>query len=315
MNAKNWKHNFVSFLTKRSIFVTCAVLTLTVFLLLPLFQMGTNIQASPNPPHEVYELQKEISVLITKKEIAGTKEGFPYGLSYKSRTSKVEFTPRLKRLFFVYLLFITFVTVLLLTAGFGFFGSLISFLFSFFFFDRSLGLMMNIEKSLSMKYVDTAAQKLDHFNGPIIAITGSFSKTTTKEVLGSILSTNNKVFITPGSFNNRLGIAKAINNEDISQNDLAIIEMGTYGVGEIKEICSWVKPHIAVITGIGPVHLERMKNYETILDAKSEIVELAGSVVINGDDEMLINRARTWINSKQVVDCSIETNKALSMQS
>ena len=60
MNAKNWKHNFVSFLTKRSIFVTCAVLTLTVFLLLPLFQMGTNIQASPNPPHEVYELQKEI---------------------------------------------------------------------------------------------------------------------------------------------------------------------------------------------------------------------------------------------------------------
>ena len=98
---------------------------------------------------------------------------------------------------------------------------------------------------------------------------------------------------------------------DTVENDLGIFEMGTYGLGEIKEICSWVRPHVSVITGIGPVHLERMKTYENILDAKSEIVEYSGSVVINGDDEMLIERARAWINTKQVIDCSIETDQAL----
>ena len=87
--------------------------------------------------------------------------------------------------------------------------------------------------------------------------------------------------------------------------------MGTYGRGEIKDICTWVRPHVAVITGIGPVHLERMKTYENILDAKSEIVDLAGSVVINGDDEMLIDKARTWLPTKQVIDCSIESKQAL----
>ena len=150
-----------------------------------------------------------------------------------------------------------------------------------------------------MRYVASATEKLEKFNAPIIAITGSYSKTTTKEVLSNFLSLDNKVFSTPNSFNNRLGIAMAINNENISKNDLAIIEMGTYGLGEIKEICSWVKPHISVITGIGPVHLERMKTYENILDAKSEIVEYSGSVVINGDDEMLIDRARKLKESEK----------------
>lgn len=236
---------------------------------------------------------------------------FPYGISYSTRTSNIDITPRLKRLFLVYVLFITFVTVLFLATGFGFFGALVSFIFSFFFFDRSLGLMQNIEKALSMKYVTSAADELKKLNGPIIGITGSYSKTTTKEVLTSFLSLSNKVFSTPNSFNNRLGIATAINNENMKDNDLGIFEMGTYGLGEIKEICSWVRPHVSVITGIGPVHLERMKTYENILDAKSEIVEYSGSVVINGDDEMLIERARAWINTKQVIDCSIETNQAL----
>ena len=148
-------------------------------------------------------------------------------------------------------------------------------------------------------------------DGPVVAITGSYSKTTTKEVLTELLSKDNNVFSTPNSYNNRLGIASSINDSDMSKSEIAIIEMGTYGRGEIKDICSWVRPHIAVITGIGPVHLERMKTYENILEAKSEIVELAGSVVINGDDEMLIDKARTWLPTKQIIDCSIESKQAL----
>jgi len=86
--------------------------------------------------------------------------------------------------------------------------------------------------------------------------------------------------------------------------------MGTYGFGEIREMCSWVRPHISVITGIAPVHLERMKTLENILDAKSEIVDLTGSVVINGDDELLLNQARLWAAQKMVIDCSTTSERA-----
>ena len=146
---------------------------------------------------------------------------------------------------------------------------------------------------------------------PIVGITGSYSKTTTKNTLHQILKIDNEIFSTKESFNNRLGIAKAINEDLKSSDEIAIIEMGTYGIGEIREICSWVRPHIAVITGIAPVHLERMKNLENILDAKSEIVELTGSVVINGDDELLLNQARLWTNQKIVYDCSTTSKQAI----
>jgi UDP-N-acetylmuramoyl-tripeptide--D-alanyl-D-alanine ligase len=86
--------------------------------------------------------------------------------------------------------------------------------------------------------------------------------------------------------------------------------MGTYGFGEIREMCSWVKPHISVITGIAPVHLERMKTLENILDAKSEIVDLTGTVVINGDDSLLLGQARLWTAQKMVIDCSTTFSKA-----
>jgi len=236
---------------------------------------------------------------------------FPYGLTYASRTSAVKITSRLKRCFFVYILFITLISALSLVNNLGYFGGLVSLLFSFYIFDRSLKLMFNIEKRLSNVYIESATEELSKFKGPIIAITGSYSKTTTKEVLVQILNNQSNIFSTPSSFNNRLGIARAINDHDMSKSEIAVIEMGTYGKGEIKEICSWVRPHISVITGIGPVHLERMKTYENILDAKSEIVDYAGAVVINGDDKILIERARTWLNTKQIVDCSIESDQAL----
>ena len=103
---------------------------------------------------------------------------------------------------------------------------------------------------------------------------------------------------------------KSINDGLKNTDEISIIEMGTYGFGEIREICSWVKPHISVITGIAPVHLERMKSLENILEAKSEIVDFAGSVVINGDDDLLLNQARLWAAQKMVIDCSTTSVKA-----
>src|SRR5210317_829872 len=234
----------------------------------------------------------------------------PIGLDFKHRTSKVNITERLKRLNIIYCILVVLISIVSLSMDLGYFLALVVNLFSFYIYDQALRFTKNYEKNTSEKFIVDAEQKLKNFEGPIIAITGSYSKTTTKNILAQILSQKNKTFATPESFNNRLGIAKAI-NENLKNNDeISIIEMGTYGFGEIREMCSWVRPHISVITGIAPVHLERMKTLENILDAKSEIVDLTGTVVINGDDPLLLGQARLWTAQKMVIDCSTTTSKA-----
>ena len=235
----------------------------------------------------------------------------PIGLTFSSRTSKVVKTERLSRVNNFYYFVIISISAVSLVVELGYLLALLANIFSYYVYDQCLKILANYEKSLSQHFVDSASQKLKEMQIPIVAITGSYSKTTTKNVLNQILNTENKIFSTKESFNNRLGIAKAINEDLNSSDELAIVEMGTYGIGEIREMCSWVKPHISVITGIAPVHLERMKNLENILDAKSEIVELAGSVVINGDDELLLNQARTWTTQKIVYDCSTTSKQAV----
>ncbi len=234
----------------------------------------------------------------------------PIGLDFKPRTSKVNKTERLKRVNNLYYLFIISTSLFSFFSGFGYFIAMVVNVFSFVVYDQSLRFLYVFEKNKSQIYVKNAEFKLNEYHGPVIGITGSYSKTTSKNVLSQILSTKNKVFVTPESFNNRLGIAKSINEAFSKDVEVAIIEMGTYGFGEIREICSWIRPHIAVITGIAPVHLERMKSLENILEAKSEIVELAGTVVINGDDELLLNQARLWTAQKMVIDCSITSSNA-----
>jgi len=234
----------------------------------------------------------------------------PIGLDFKHRTSKINITERLKRLNIIYCILVVLISIVSLSMDLGYFLALVVNLFSFYIYDQALRFTKNYEKNTSEKFIVDAEQKLKNFEGPIIAITGSYSKTTTKNILAQILSQKNKTFATPESFNNRLGIAKAI-NENLKNNDeISIIEMGTYGFGEIREMCSWVRPHISVITGIAPVHLERMKTLENILDAKSEIVDLTGSVIINGDDSLLLNQARLWTAQKMVIDCSTTSERA-----
>ena len=234
----------------------------------------------------------------------------PIGLSFKPRTSKVEKTDRLKRATYLYFFLVISISLASFTLGYGYLLALAANMFSYFIYDQSLRLLFNYEKNRSRHFVNDASKKLNSAQIPVIGITGSYSKTTTKNILAQILGLSNNVFVTPESYNNRLGIAKSINESFQDDQELAIIEMGTYSNGEIREICSWVRPHISVITGIAPVHLERMKSLENILDAKSEIVELAGSVVINGDDEMLLTEARLWTNQKNVYDCSITSREA-----
>ena len=110
---------------------------------------------------------------------------------------------------------------------------------------------------------------------------------------------------TPASFNNRAGLARAVNEHLADGTEVFVAEMGTYGPGEIADLCRWCPPDIAVITAIGPVHLERFGTEDRIVEAKSEIMGSADTVVLQVDDPRLAALAdRAEASGKRVVRCS-----------
>jgi UDP-N-acetylmuramoyl-tripeptide--D-alanyl-D-alanine ligase len=148
-----------------------------------------------------------------------------------------------------------------------------------------------VEDRLARPWVRRARRRLAQVAPSVVAITGSYGKTSTKHHLAELLSGSFSVVPTPRSFNNRLGLALAINDQLVEGTKVFIAEMGTYGRGEIRSMCAWCPPEVAVITAIGPVHLERFGTIERIVEAKAEIAERARVVVLNVDDERLAELA------------------------
>ena len=123
------------------------------------------------------------------------------------------------------------------------------------------------------------------FKGKVIGLTGSAGKTTTKEELKFILSGFGKVYATSGNFNNFVGVPKTLCDLDMSA-DYAIIEMGMSAKGEIERLVSYVRPDIALVTNVYPMHIEFFPNFEAIAEAKAEIftgLKKGGTAIINAD--------------------------------
>lgn len=124
---------------------------------------------------------------------------------------------------------------------------------------------------------------------PIVGITGSVGKTSTKEMISSVLSTRYNVLKTEGNFNNEVGLPLTILRIR-DEHKVAVVEMGINHFGEMHRLSEIAKPDICVITNIGQCHLEFLGSREGILKAKSEIFDFMnpeGYVCINGDDDML----------------------------
>jgi UDP-N-acetylmuramoyl-tripeptide--D-alanyl-D-alanine ligase len=159
--------------------------------------------------------------------------------------------------------------------------------------DVALALTGPLERRLSAKFVRRASTKLAAVHPTVVAITGSYGKTSTKGYVAHLLTGSLTVLPTPRSYNNQSGLSRAVNENLLPGTDVFVAEMGTYGPGEIAEMCRWVKPDIAVITAIGPVHLERMGSEERIVAAKAEILEQAPVAVLNVDNRWLAPLAGT----------------------
>lgn len=126
----------------------------------------------------------------------------------------------------------------------------------------------------------------------VVAVTGSNGKTTVKNLIYEILSTNGAVLKSPANFNNFFGLPLSIFQLGHNHKS-AVLELGMSARGEISRLAEIASPDIAVITNVGPVHLEFFKNIDEIAAAKLEIldrIEPGGSLIVNGDDEMIANR-------------------------
>jgi UDP-N-acetylmuramoyl-tripeptide--D-alanyl-D-alanine ligase len=210
----------------------------------------------------------------------------PVGLSLRGTTSPLRWTSRLRRVAaFSGGVVIGGVALAIATSEPGW--SLAMALLIPVVVDLALAVTNPLERIMSERWVSRAAAKLASSGAKVIAITGSYGKTTTKGYLHHLLSGHVSVVTTPASFNNRLGLARAINEHLIPGVEVFVAEMGTYAKGEIAALSEFVAPDVAVITAIGPVHLERFGSEEAIVEAKREILGKASVAVLNVDHPLL----------------------------
>jgi len=158
------------------------------------------------------------------------------------------------------------------------------------FFVVFLSLIINhpIERAIYHYYEHQAKSKLKSMtNLKIIGITGSYGKTSCKNILADILNVKYNALPTPKSLNTFNGLMITINNKLSKFDDIFIAEMGAYVKGEIHRLCELVTPKYGIITSIGAAHLETFGSYENIQQGKMELIEFLpkdGIGVLNKDD-------------------------------
>lgn len=138
-------------------------------------------------------------------------------------------------------------------------------------------------------FIDLAKNYRDLLDLKIIGITGSNGKTTTKDLISNVLSSNKTVKKTIGNLNNEIGVPRTLLSFD-KYTDVGVVEMGTDGFGQIEVLTNMAKPDIAIITNIGDSHLEQLKTKENIADEKLHIVDGLkedGVFIFNNDDDII----------------------------
>ncbi len=151
--------------------------------------------------------------------------------------------------------------------------------------NKSIILVKDTIKALG----DLAKYKRDTFTNPVIAITGSAGKTSTKDIVYSVLKEKYNAHKTIGNQNNHIGLPLTVLALD-SKTEVLVLEMGMNHLGEIRYLTNIAKPDVAIITNVGTAHIGNLGSRENILKAKLEILEglkPGGTVIINNDNDLL----------------------------
>ncbi len=157
-----------------------------------------------------------------------------------------------------------------------------------------------LEKMINRYYINDAKRLLKKSKDlKIIGITGSYGKTSVKFYLQTLLREKYSVLVTPESYNTPMGIVKTIRGSLKPTHEIFVCEMGARHVGDIKEDCDIVHPHMGVITSIGPQHLETFHSIENIKKTKFELADAlpeGGALFLNGDNEYIMDKAKEYEN-------------------
>jgi UDP-N-acetylmuramoyl-tripeptide--D-alanyl-D-alanine ligase len=155
--------------------------------------------------------------------------------------------------------------------------------------------LLQVEDSVkALQLLGAAARRL--WGKPLLAVTGSAGKTTTKEILAHILATRFRVMKSTGNLNNHIGLPLQLLKLE-AEHDLAVVEMGMNHAGEIRALGALAHHDLAVVTTVAPVHLEFFESLADIARAKYEIIETlhsGGVAVLNADDEYVCQFGRDF---------------------
>lgn len=164
-----------------------------------------------------------------------------------------------------------------------------------------IAIIDNVDYQLNNNYilVDDALKALQELANhhrkslgtKILAITGSNGKTTTKELVSAVLTSEKITVCTKGNFNNHIGVPLSLLHIR-KDTEIAVIEMGANHIGEIKRLCEIALPDLGIITNIGKAHLEGFGSYEGVIKAKNELYDFLrnseGEIIQFNDDELLL---------------------------
>jgi len=155
--------------------------------------------------------------------------------------------------------------------------------------------LLRVEDTVkALQLLGAAARRL--WGKPLLAVTGSAGKTTTKEILAHILATRFRVMKSSGNLNNHIGLPLQLLKLE-AEHDLAVVEMGMNHAGEIRALGALAHHDLAVVTTVAPVHLEFFGSLKEIARAKYEIIETlhsGGVAVLNADDEYVCQFGRDF---------------------
>lgn len=211
------------------------------------------------------------------------KEQVKLPLKYTSRIKRLYFTFIVIHLFIIFMLFLSLSNIYIyyiLLAILIIFNSLMVFFVNI--------INLPVEKMVYLYYRNKAISKLKSLNNlEVIGVTGSYGKTSCKNILNTILNTKYDVVTTPKNFNTKYGLIITINNNLDKFNEYFIAEMGAFKRGSIDALCKMVKPKYGILTTIGEAHLETFGSSENIIKGKFELIESLpsdGTAVLNYDD-------------------------------
>lgn len=171
--------------------------------------------------------------------------------------------------------------------------------------------MKPVETQIQNGFIRQAKRKLSTMPDlKIVAITGSYGKTSTKFIMKILLSERFNVCYTPGSFNTPMGITMVINNDLDAAHQILILEMGARYAGNIDELCEIARPDVSVFTNVGLAHLETFGSQENIAHTKGAIIRhlpSTGTAVVNSDDMWVMSQVtRTDIS---VIPVGLESGR------